>query len=139
LKKDLEEMRISEKARRTQCRGPKAGVCVICLGNMGEAHVWSGVRNGVVVATARTLALFYMIWGDVAGAGAQESHNSIYTSSLPWPRDRTFQVFSLERSSFLTRGASQTQELTTSLDSASLNMVPVQVLEQGPWAFLFFF
>lgn len=96
-------------------------------------------KEGGSCSTARTLALFYMIWGDVAGAGAQESHNSIYTSSLPWPRDRTFQVFSLEHSSSLTPGASQTQELTTSLDSASLNMVPVQVLEQGPWAFLSFF
>lgn len=115
MKKDVKEMRISEKARRTQCRGPKAGACVMCLGNMREAHVWSGVRKGGVVATARTLALFYMIWGDVAGAGTEESHNSIYTSSLPWPRDRTFQVFSLEHSSFLTPGASQTQELTTSL------------------------
>ena len=129
-------MRISEKARRTQGRGPEAGVCVMCLGNVGETHMWSGVREGGVVATARTLALFYMIWGDMAGAGAQESHNSIYTSFLRWSKDRTFQVFSLEHSSFLTPGAFQTQELTTSLDSASLNIVPVQVLEQGPWAFL---
>lgn len=48
-------MRISEKARRTQCRGPKAGACVMCLGNMREAHGGVG-KEGGVVANARTFS-----------------------------------------------------------------------------------
>lgn len=45
-KKDLKKMRMLEKARRTQRKGHKAGVCLVCLGNRGEASVWSGVKKG---------------------------------------------------------------------------------------------
>lgn len=44
-----------------------------------------------IVATIRTCALFYMKWEDVAGAGADKSHNTTYTMSLPSSRE----IFSL--------------------------------------------
>lgn len=31
---------------KSQGKGPKAGVCVACLGNRGETSVWSRVRKG---------------------------------------------------------------------------------------------